>query len=331
MNRRLLFIAALVAVFSFSIHAEVGFEGDVSLGSSYNSNIGRLSGDDLTQAQMAGAKSDNDAFSIDLDSFLTLQAGDLFSLEYTLFASLIPEPAHIDYSFFNHSLAALFSHELEDVDISYGIEVGHLLVGVGNRLLEPQAVFDLFWYAHPNLSYYLTVAGSYVVSLDEEYAYLTAPGVRFENGIYLYPVAGNRSFISLGVGERMFFFGEDDFETPDLITVTARRDSAETYLRLKGKYFYEGLSIEASLRYGFIQYMDADRWIEGGDALYNKVRVDHTLRAKATFEYRFTDLFSMQAYYSYLRNFSNIGDEAADYENDDFDQHTTGLMFRFVF
>ncbi len=325
---RLILIAALVAAFS-SIDAEVVFEGDIAFGASYNSNIGRLSGDDLSL--MGVKKSSNGSFSLDLDAFLTLIPADVFALEYTLFTAVPPTPANIDYSFFNHSLAAIFTHELEDVDISYGIEVGHLLVGFNNRLLDPQVMFDLFWYAHEQFSCYLNIAGSYIVSLDTEYSYLTAPGFRLESGFYVYPVAGNRSFIAFGAGERMFFFGEDDFETPDLIPVTARRDSAETYLRLKGKYVYKGFSAEALLRYGFTQYMGADRWIEGGDALYTKVRLDHSVRTKATFEYRFTDLFSMQAYYSYLRNFSNIGDEAADYENDDFDQHATGLMFRFVF
>lgn len=326
---RLILIAALVAVFSSALYAEVNFEGDIALGASYNSNLALISPDDRSTTGMR--TSDIASFSLDLDAFLTLIPAEVFALEYTLFAAVPPHPATVGYSFFNHSLAALFSHEFEEVDISYGVELGHLLIGFNNRLLDPQILFDLFWYAHDNLSYYLTVAGTYVVSLDGEYAYLTAPGFRFENGIYIYPVAGNRSFISLGVGERLFFFGEDAFETPDLITVTARRDSAETYVRLKGKYFYEGFGIEASLRYGFVQYMGADEWIEGGDALYSKVRVDHTLRTKATLEYRFTDLFSMQAYYSYLRAFSNIGDEAADYENDDYDQHASGLMFRFVF
>jgi|GEM_PF-1311502 len=346
MNHRLFFIAAIIVAFYAHISAEVTFEGDVSFGASYNSNIGRLSGDDLSQTGSGSGKNNNDAFSVDLDAFLTLQTGDLFSLEYTLFTAVTPED--ISYSFFNHSLAAIFSHELEEIDISYGLETGHLLVGFANRLVEPQAFFELFWYAHEQLSYYLNVAGSYAVSLDTEYSYLTAPGFRFENGLYWYPVAGDRSFISLGVGERMFFFGEDRYTVEELspapmtppisLTVWAQRAFSEIYVRLKGKYFYKGFSAEASIRYGFLYYLHADRWETLPDSSplppfpqYEKTKSDHALRLKALFEYRFTDLFSLQAYYAYLRNFSNMGDSAVDHENNDYDQHTTGFMCRFVF
>lgn len=334
MRSRLFLIAAFFAAFPFFLYAEVTFEGDIAFGGSYNSNMALLSSEE--RVTMDTRKAGLDVFSLDLDAFLTLIPSDIFSLEYTLFAAVPPHPAHISYAFFNHSLAALFTHEFDEVDISYGVELGHLLVGFDNRLLEPQALFDLFWYAHESLSYYLSASFSYAVSLDGEYSYLTAPGFRFENGIYVYPVAGNRSFISVGVGERLFLFGEDAFETLDLIQVTARRDSAETYLRLKGKYIYEGFSAEASVRYGFMYYLGADRWRGTPDlplssAEYEKTRIDHALRLKALLEYRFTDLFSTQAYYQYLRNFSNIGEDPADYENDTFDQHATGLMFRFVF
>ncbi|HOW51381.1 MAG TPA: hypothetical protein PLV42_04970 [bacterium] len=344
MNYRLFFIAAIIVALSAHAVAEVTFEGDVSFGSSYNSNIGRLSFRDL--GTMGLTESDNDAFSADLDAFLTLRTGDLFSLEYTLFTAVTPED--ISYSFFHHSLAALFSHELEEIDINYGLETGHLLVGFANRLVEPQVFFELFWYAHEQLSYYLNAAGSYAVSLDTDYGYLTAPGFRFETGIYVYPVAGNRSFISMGVGERMFFFGEDDYLVeqessdpmmpPMSLTVWAQRAFSETYVRLKGKYYYKGFSAEASVRYGFMRYLDADRWEVLPDPFqpppfpqYEKTKSDHALRLKALFEYRFTDLFSLQAYYAYLRNFSNMGGDTTDYENDRYDQHTTGFMCRFVF
>lgn len=338
MGYRLFLIAAFVAAFPFFAHAEVTFEGDIAFGGSYNSNISRLSGEDLSR--MGSSQRSADAFSVDLDTFLTLWPAETFSLEYTLFTAVPPYPRDIDYSFFNHALAALFSHEFDDMDISYGVELGHLLVGFDNRLLEPQALFDLFWYARESLSYYLSVGVSYTVSLDREYAYLTAPGFRFENGIYIYPVSGDRSFISVGVGERMFFFGEDHLlaepSAPPEPEVWARRDLSETYLRLKGKYIYEGFSAEASVRYGFMYYLGSDRWrgtpeLPLSPAEYEKTRIDHALRVKALFEYRFTDLFSMQVYYQYLRNFSNMGEDIVDYENDTFDQHATGLMSRFVF
>lgn len=339
MRSRLFLIAAFFAAFPFFAHAEVTFEGDIAFGGSYNSNMALLSSED--RVTMDTRKAGLDVFSLDLDAFLTLIPADIFSLEYTLFAAVPPHPAHIPYAFFNHSLAALFTHEFDEVDISYGVELGHLLVGFDNRLLDPQALFDLFWYAHESLSYYLSASFSYAVSLDGEYSYLTAPGFRFENGIYIYPVSGDRSFISVGVGERMFFFGEDHILSPvppdpPEPEVWARRDLSETYLRLKGKYIYEGFSAEASVRYGFMYYLGADRWRGTPDlplspAEYEKTRIDHALRLKALLEYRFTELFSLQAYYQYLRNFSNMGEDIADYENDTFDQHSTGLMFRFVF
>ena len=64
---------------------------------------------------------------------------------------------------------------------------------------------------------------------------------------------------------------------------------------------------------------------------YEKRRIDHSLRLKATLEYRFTDLFSLLGYYQYLRNFSNIGAEATDYGDASYDQHLAGVMIRFVF
>ncbi|HNT29093.1 MAG TPA: hypothetical protein PKH10_13060, partial [bacterium] len=91
-----------------------------------------------------------------------------------------------------------------------------------------------------------------------------------------------------------------------------------------------------SVRYGFTCYLGADRWrgtpeLPLSNVEHEKTRMDHALRLKALLEYRFTDLFSLQAYYQYLRNFSNMGEDPADYENDTFDQHATGLMLRFVF
>ncbi|HNT29300.1 MAG TPA: hypothetical protein PKH10_14110, partial [bacterium] len=237
MRSRLFLIAALAAVFPFFIiHAEVSFEGDIAFGGSYNSNMALLSSGD--RVTMDARKAGLDVFSLDLDAFLTLIPADIFSLEYTLFAVVPPQPAHISYAFFNHALAVLFTHEFDEVDISYGVELGHLLIGFENRLLEPQVLFDLFWYARESLSYYLSGSFSYAASLDREYAYLTAPGFRFENGVYIYPVSGDRSFISVGVGERMFFFGEDHILSPEPPAspepeVWARRDLSETYLRLK--------------------------------------------------------------------------------------------------
>ncbi len=107
---------------------------------------------------------------------------------------------------------------------------------------------------------------------------------------------------------------------------------SETYLRLKGKYFYRGFSMEASARYGFAYYLAADRWVSPSPSTqYEKRRVDHMLRLKATLEYRFTDFFSLFGYYQYLRNFSNIGTETVDYTDFSYDQHLAGLMLHLLF
>jgi len=317
-------ITSIIPLFLFA----TSIEGDIAVGGSYNTNAGLLSSDEL--AEMGISKRANSAFGFDADVLLSLCLADQFSLDYNLFASVTP--TDISTSFFTHSLAFTISHELDEVDLEYGIEAGHLLLGFENRTVDPQAFFNFFWYATDSLSYYLTATVSYVVGLSAAYDYFTAPGLRFENGIYLYPVTGNGSFISFGAGERLFFFGEEyvaPFE-PDDPPVWSHHGFSETYARLKGKFVYEGFSIEASLRYGFFYYLADDRWMMRGTT-YEKRRIDHAIRPKAAIEYRFTDLFSLLGYYQYLWNFSSIGTERSDYRDLSYDQHLAGIMARFVF
>jgi len=302
-------------------------EGDIAFGGSYNTNAGLLSSDELAATDRSARS--NRAFGADLDAILTLSLGDLFAMEYSLFTTVTP--TDITSSFWYHSLAFSFSHELKEVDIEYGIEVGHLMIGFENRTVDPQLFFNLFWYADDHLSYYLTSAFSYVAALSDTYDYFNAPGGRLETGIYVYPVAGNRSFISLGLGERLFFFGEEYVASEDgLPPVWSQHGFSETYARLKGKFIYEGFSAEASARYGFSYYLDDDRWTSRGST-YTKRRIDHGLRIKATLEYCFTDFFSLLGYYQYQRLFSSIGTTPTDYRDLSYDQHLAGAMVRFVF
>ncbi len=318
----------IVSLICFSpLLPAASLEGDIAFGGSYNTNAGLLSSDELAAADRVART--NRAFGADLDALLSLSFTDLFAIEYSLFTTVTPPD--ITSSFWYHSLAFSFSHELTEVDIEYGIEVGHLMIGFENRTIDPQLFLNLFWYADDHLSYYLTSSLSYVVGLSETYDYFTAPGGRIENGIYWYPVSENRSFLSLGIGERLFFFGEEYLAPEeDLPPVWSQHGFSETYARLKGKFFYEGFSAEAVARYGLFYYLANDRWtLKGGT--YTKRRIDHTIRLKATIEYRFTDFFSLLGYYQYQRLFSSIGTEPTDYHDLSYDQHLAGAMVRFVF
>ncbi len=317
-----------ILFFFSSVLFAVSLEGDISVGGSYNTNAGLLSSEEL--ATLGRSTRSNRAFGVDLDALLDVALNDLATIEYSLFTTITPTDTSL--SFWYHSLTFSFSHELDDVDIEYGIETGHLLVGFENRTVDPQLFFNLFWYTDPALSYYLSASFAYTVGLASLYDYFTAPGGRFETGIYLYPVAENPSCISLGAGERLFFFGEEFLApfVPQEPTVWSQHGFSETYVRLKGKIFFRDFSAEILGRYGVSYYLADDRWTLARET-YIKRRIDHNLRLGTTLEYRFTDVFSILGYYQYQRAFSSIGAESSDYTDLSYDQHLAGVMFRFVF
>jgi len=325
----------LFLLLPFSLCAETEWNGSVTAGAKYNSNveylylIDRLSENDLPR---------KDSFFATLSGDVSLSFGDDYQgrISYSLFSeSGLDNP---ELSRFDQYLGGTFSHVFDEKLL---LDCSVIFHHVAERWPIPRQLYlDMFgWvtvmYDHnDHFSSYGTVRAGYYHDIDPfkdgRLDYFRGPSTGLEGGWYIYPAADS-SYLKTGGGVDLNWLRDEEYDIyadrrGDVLGVSNKQ--LRIAVLLEGAVVKEAFTVSAALRYTYQYWLGIDtfRYLD-----WEKRRIEHTFYIQPEFEYRFLEHYAVRASASIMRKLSNIGEDRNDYTDYSILQFTGAASFSYSF
>ncbi len=315
--------------------ADTAWEGYITVGAKYNSNIEYLYLIDRLSRADPPIK---EGFFATLSGDIALVLGEEYQGRISY--SLVSESGidHPELSRFDQYLGGAFSHVFNEKLL---LDCSILLHHVAERWPTPRQLYvDLFGWAtllydhNEYFSSYFTARTGYYHDIDpftdRRLDYFRGPSAGIEGGWYVYPAA-DPSYIKTSGGVDLNWFRDEEFD----LYADERNDTlgvSNKYLRivamLEGAFIYDPFTLSLAVRYTFQYWLGIDtfRYLD-----WEKRRLEHSVYLLPEFEYRFLERYAVRAGFSIMKKISNIGENKNDYTDYSLVQFTGGASFTFSF
>lgn len=328
-------LISILFLFVFPLGAATEWNGALTVGANYNSNVEYLYLFDRLNDPEPPRK---DGFFATLNGEISLSFGDEYrgKVSYALFSESgldRPELSRFD-QFLGGTFSSVFGEKLL-------LDISVVFHHAAERWPVPRQLYlDLFgWlslvYDHDDrFSTYGTARAGYYRDIDpftdRRFDYFRGPAAGLEGGWYIYPTAGS-SYLKTGGGVDLVWLRDEEYDLdPDRQGVVLGVSNKYLSLSglLEGAYVGETVTLSLALRYTYQYWLGADMFPFGG---WEKRRIEHTVLVQPEVEYRFLEHYAVRATAGVMKKMSNIGENKDDYTDYSMLQFTGALLFSVSF
>ena len=322
-NSAIKIFVIIIFLFLFSYLSAIEDSGGLfSLGSSYDSNPS----DDLAEAKGGRKETMKNAgdFSVDFSSDLFMYPVKGLYLDY--FTALSYTFKDESYSFFSHNAEIAYEHEFENSDLNLGLIFGHTVYdfnSVYNRI-EAEPYIEAVHYQSDISSGWYRLSWQYRYPFEFSDVYYEGQKISADLS-ELITFMNRKSSILLNSLFSVYLL-EDSTEIYDVTTVEKRNSYFLFVENIRLKLGLSMFDLVPGISYECSYFFKDDKW-NGNE----KRRIDHGISPSLKIVLNATDFFAVSLSYKYLKNFSSIGKDSADYYDYNYDRHRVNLEISFKF